>query len=851
MATRIATAWRCRAARHLVVAARRQAAAVRIAAACRGCAARCIFVAARRYAAVARIAAACRALSVAGRQQAAAAAARQGIMATRIAAAWRCRAARRRTAASRAALAGGGAVLARVRLSLRAAPLEAMEPAATTGGRFRVALLGGGGGAEHGWLCPPARVLDKVRAAWPGAAIRGRFPADLSAAEVEAASAAGELVVLDSYGAAVDIAIAAEGDGRAPPFTRSLGLVQAGGLVLVRARILTGFGVADTVLELWFQREATLRSVAERCRTELGRTAPVPMRVAADSARADAAGDAMLLGPQVPALHLDTLIANLVAKGGGCDVAVRLCVDLRGRPEVVVELRAAGAAAGAGREVASLPLDFLAASLCGTIAPELQPDAGGEVALYPPPPPGATLEDLIRDAADPTADGGGDAEAEAELLVAAAELFVVRGDAVQHVAASPGAATGSPPRTVYAFLGKLPAPSPPGGLSVTVGGEPPPEPPRARPQTQPAGGCELHLWPVLPGDTAGDVLTLLAALGVLGGDTEDFEVLLPDGLAATADAALPDPLPPRAWAARRDALVPLAVAVTATADGCSVLVLHAAPGSRCETVAERAGAGVGDRLVCGGVAVPADWTVADLPRPAAAVHDALGSPLLAVAPAQSLVTVRLSVSLEAAADAAAAPAASRAGFFPAEVEIVRCGRTLCAALVDVAAAAHGGCAQACILTASPCNGGPPFEVDLGEDGGSRGGSTLEELAAELATCGPLPTLAVGLHGDAQRLAAAVASDGCPASPPRAIFAARGMAAAAVCHAALAAHSVPATTLAVRTAALWFRSTFPPPPRARPPAPPPLPPGPVSESCYCARVLRLPSLVQSPCRTRRR
>ena len=275
-----------------------------------------------------------------------------------------------------------------------------------------------------------------------------------------------------------------------------------------------------------------------------------------------------------------------------------------------------------------------------------------------------------------------------------------------------------------------------------------------------------------------------------------------------ASAALPIPTPAHVWAVPSESLVPLAIAVA----GGGALALRATPGCCCADLAERVGLAVGDRLVCGGIVIPDAWTVANLP---CCGGDGCGrGPLIGTAPAGSLVSFRLSICPELSSAGAVAGAATSG--FPAEVEVVLCGQTLCALLVDAAAAAHGACARACTLKAAAGDGGPPFEVDLGGDegedgggGGGGGGTTLEELVAELAdgANGSQPTLIIGLRVDALRLATTVAADGGPASAQLPVFAARGMPAGAVCVAAFAGHGVPPTAAATLTARLLFRQAF--------------------------------------------
>ena len=149
MATRIATAWRGYSARRVVSGVRTSK------------------TNAIRTAAAARLAASFGARAVIGQRRIIAAAAC-------LARAWRCRTARLCAVGLRVESYNGGAVIGRMYLSLReATPLEVMDTALTTGGRFRVSLLdagdggdasggGGGGAVEQAWLCPQHRVLDKV-----------------------------------------------------------------------------------------------------------------------------------------------------------------------------------------------------------------------------------------------------------------------------------------------------------------------------------------------------------------------------------------------------------------------------------------------------------------------------------------------------------------------------------------------------------------------------------------------------------------------------------------------------------------------------------------------------------------
>ena len=676
-----------------------------------------------------------------------------------------------------------------------------------------------------------SRALGQVRAWRCGEVVRGRYPTTLDPAEVASAVAAGELVVIDAYGAAADICSTAEapGDGGAGrkqvAMTRNLGLVPAAGLALTSVRAIDcieGDAAADQVpLVYWFRRAATVRAVTERCRAALGRTAPAAIRVLLDS---NADGDVAAAAAAAAVLPLDMSLNDLAGKGVGS--TIRLILDLRSRPEVVVEVKAGGGTGGGrGNVAAVLPLDFPAAGL-GRIAMTVLPQAENLAPLpklYPPPPRSTTLRALV--CVKPRVESGA-AEA------AAAELLVVHGDAVLHAVVPPssggeygdggpdgnsdphghGSEESGTPRAVHALVGGCKIPLA-GGLHLTIGGALPPRAASACTMRS-AGGVELHLWPLLPRDTAGDVLAALAAMGVLCGAgpvADRFDLLLSNGLTAASDIPLCSQATDRAWVVRRESLIAFTVGV----GGGAALKLRASPGCLCSDVERRAGDGTdvaaAYRLVCCGVAVPNEWTVADLPLPSEECDDQCGGTLIQMAPAGTLTRLRLSVSLQG--ENAGAMAKGAAVGFPAEVDVLRCTWTRCSALVDAAAAAHGGSAAVCTLMATP--GGdaePASEVDLGEDEGGRGGGgggggfTLEELLMELCEgrCGPAPTLSIGLRVNARRLAAAVAADGGPASPARAVFAAPRISARAACRAALAVHRVPATAMVMQTIGLWFR-----------------------------------------------
>ena len=728
--------------------------------------------------------------------------------------AWRCRKAQqyvRAIATARAtAAAGGDAVLCRLRLGLRGAQRVAMEVKTTTGTRFRVALLGGAAGGtptEKAWICAPARLLEKVRAAWPTTAIRGRFQVDLPATEVEAAAAAGELVLVDAYGAAADVCSGDDGEAK---LTREMGLVPISDLIRVLVNVLldaetpapaacnsaidsapnstTTGGVASAVqLFFWFRRESTLRAVTERCRVALRHTADSPVRICYYSSAAES-------------LPLDAALPDQAVEDGASGM-VKLWLDLRDRQEVVVEAQSVGA--NRRDSVTVLPLEASISAMCAAVTAKL--DLPDVVSHFPPLPSATLLGEIFSAAASRNNTSN-------NLLAAVQpeeEMIMVRGGSlrVATVPCSDGA-----DRKLYALCGACPI-SPAGGLVVIVGGEPP----HASKQRT-AGlansmiaqsGMEWHLWPLVQGDTAADVLALLAVLGAMdspqgsaAGSCEGFDLVLHDGVAASKDSNMTAPGVARAWLTPSHLLVQLEIRPGSSSKGSRPSVLRTTVGCPCSTLAERAATVCGlarGRLFCGGVAVPEGWAAADLPSGGSCWSR--NSVNLSVEPPGEHASFRLQVTFGSDRDPGSFG-------FPSEVEVVRCGVTLCSALVDSLAAAHGGCALVCTLAVAAPDGGDPVEVDLGDDGDitcrNDTGTTLEELAAEGSGEGSHPTLLVGLRPCARRLTTAIAADGGLASTTRAVVVVEQMGVAAICRAAMAAHGVPVTPGLDGSAVLWFR-----------------------------------------------
>uniref|UniRef100_A0A7S0LZA1 Uncharacterized protein n=1 Tax=Cryptomonas curvata TaxID=233186 RepID=A0A7S0LZA1_9CRYP len=731
--------------------------------------------------------------------------------------AWRRRKAQqcvRALAAARAtAGAGGDAVLCRLRLGLRGAQRVAMEARATTGTRFRVALLGGAAGgkpAEKAWICAPARLLEKVRAAWPAAAIRGRFQVDLPATEVEAAAAAGELVLVDAYGAAADVCSGDDGEAQ---LTREMGLVPISDLIRVSVSVLldaetpaapaacnpavdsapnsttTGGAASAVQLFFWFRRESTLRAVTERCRVALHHTADIPVRICYFSFAAES-------------LPLDSALTDQAEDGASG--MVNLWLDLRDRQEVVVAAQSVGV--NRRDSVIVLPLESSISAMCAAVTAKLDLPEG---ASHFPPLLSATLLGEIFSAAashNNTSTPGNDSLAAVQ---PEEEMIMIRGGSlrVATVACRDGAG-----RKFYALRGPCPI-SPAGGLVVIVGGEPPhASKQRTAVQARLANsvtaqsGMEWHLWPLVQGDTAAEVLAWLAVLGAMDsspGSCEGFDLVLPNGVAAGKDSNMTAPGVARAWLTPSHTLVQLEIQPGSSCKGGRPSVLRTTVGCPCSTLAERAATVCGlarGRLFCGGVAVPEGWAAADLPS--GGTCWSRSSVNLSVEPPGGHASFRLQVSF----GSESVPGSSG---FPSEVEVTRCGVTLCSALVDSVAAAHGGCALVCTLAVAASDGGDPIEVDLGDDGditcSNDCGTTLEELAAEDSGEGSRPTLLVGLRPCARRLTTAIAADGGLASATRAVFVVQQMGVAAVCRAAMAVHGVPVTPGLDGSAVLWFRA----------------------------------------------